>query len=43
MCLFRRQAVYDSHGAQVIIDGTESVFDMLDPEYRLILGQLRCL
>jgi hypothetical protein len=43
MCLFLRQAIYDSQGAQVIIAGTESVFDMLDPEYKLILGQLRYL
>ena len=28
-------------GIQIIIDGTESVFDMLDPEYKLILGRLR--
>ena len=28
-------------GVQIIIDGTESVFNMLDPEYRLIIGRLR--
>lgn len=28
-------------GIQIIIDGTESVFDMLDPEYKLIIKTLR--
>jgi hypothetical protein len=28
-------------GIQVIIDGTTSVFDMLDPEYKLILNRLQ--
>jgi hypothetical protein len=34
-------SLVNGKGIQIIIDGTESVFDMLDPEYRLILGQLR--
>jgi len=34
-------ALVNGKGIQIIIDGTESVFDMLDPEYRLILGRLR--
>jgi hypothetical protein len=34
-------SLVEGKGIQIIIDGTESVFDMLDPEYRLILGRLR--
>jgi hypothetical protein len=28
-------------GIQIVIDGTESVFDMLDPEYKLIINGVR--
>lgn len=34
-------SLVEGKGIQVIIDGTESVFEMLDPEYKLILGRLR--
>jgi hypothetical protein len=34
-------ALAEGKGIQILIDGTESVFEMLAPEYKLILGRLR--